>query len=333
MDNVPAARSMAGQQQQQQEPGTPAGRSGLPAGVIAAIVVGGIVLLLVIVFAVLRMCGLLTADRPFKDKAMTLLERFVHIMLIIGIAILVQQMVAFIIAEHIQHQKENETGMTNQHQTLALVGTSAATWVVSLIACMSILERMCVPLKTLLAVSGIGALVVGIGARSIIRDFFASLILVTEGTIYRSEEVILHGAVINMPITGLVENITLRVTEIRTQDGSLITVPNGNVTAISNLSRGAHRVRVDIEVLAKNADLGLFQKLRQYVDRSRNMAHIQNISALGVTKIFTDKVTFTIIAMTDAHYRWEVEDALSRGAWRVLSNENIKGARLNGRSS
>ena len=61
---------------------------------------------------------------------------------------------------------------------------------------------------------------------------------------------------------GLVEKITLRVTQLRNLDGELITIPNGSIEMVGNLSSNRSRVNYAIEV-GYDADLDLVMEVME----------------------------------------------------------------------
>lgn len=248
-------------------------------------------------------------------------ERALHVGAIVLGAILINSVAAHLIEASLEQQAMGD-GVTRKGETLAMVAKQAISWFVFLVAALLVLERVYINPKTLLAVTGIGTLVVGIGARSIIRDFFASLLIVGETQYYHGEYAIIHGPVINLPLEGIIENITLRITEMRQRDGSLLFIPNGNITAIANQSRGAHRARVDIDIPKERATKPLLDALAQYADAARGtLTNVDSLSALGVTRIYHDRVVYSFVAYTQPDNKTDVQSAIHRGAWEVISQQ------------
>jgi small conductance mechanosensitive channel len=52
--------------------------------------------------------------------------------------------------------------------------------------------------------------------------------------------------------SGLVENLNLRVTQLRNGEGQLITIPNSNITDVSNLTRLWSRIDFSIVIAYEN---------------------------------------------------------------------------------
>ncbi len=91
-----------------------------------------------------------------------------------------------------------------------------------------------------LASAGVLGLVLGFGAQYIIRDLLAGVFLISEGIIQAGDVVQLDGDV------GTVERVSLRFTQIRKFSGELLTVPNGAIARIGNLSRDYARAIIQI---------------------------------------------------------------------------------------
>ena len=102
------------------------------------------------------------------------------------------------------------------------------------------------------AVAGLGivGIAVGFGAQTLIRDWLAGIFVVLENQYNQGDVVRLAG------VSGVVEDFSLRRTVLRDLDGTVHTVPNGQITVASNLTRVWARVNIDIAV-AYDTDLDL----------------------------------------------------------------------------
>lgn len=118
----------------------------------------------------------------------------------------------------------------------------------------------------LLAGLGIGGLVVALAAKDSVENIFGSLTILFDMPFALGDWVKID------KIEGVVEEINLRSTKIRTFDDSLITVPNSNLIKASVENFGARRVRRQ-KIVVKVAhghspeDLdGFSEDLKQYID-------------------------------------------------------------------
>ncbi len=105
-----------------------------------------------------------------------------------------------------------------------------------------ILSTMELNITPVIASAGVLGLIFSFGAQYVIRDLLAGIFLIMEGTIQPGDLVRINGD------TGTVEHVTLRVTQIRKYSGELLTVPNGTITRIGNLSRDYMRAVVQFLV-------------------------------------------------------------------------------------
>lgn len=104
------------------------------------------------------------------------------------------------------------------------------------------LAALRVDVTPVLASATVLGLTIGFGAQQIVRDLLAGIFLLSEGIVQIGDTVRLDGDL------GVVERVTLRVTQIRKFSGELITVPNGTITKIGNLSRDYARAIVQVSI-------------------------------------------------------------------------------------
>jgi moderate conductance mechanosensitive channel len=85
------------------------------------------------------------------------------------------------------------------------------------------------------AVAGLGVvgIAVGLGAQTLVKDWLAGVFVVLENQYSQGDLVRIAG------VEGIVEDFSLRRTTLRDPDGTVHTVPNGQIIVASNLSRGA----------------------------------------------------------------------------------------------
>ena len=85
------------------------------------------------------------------------------------------------------------------------------------------------------AVAGLGVIgiAVGLGAQTLVKDWLAGVFVVLENQYSQGDAVRIGG------VEGVVEDFSLRRTVLRDADGSVHSVPNGQIIVSTNLSRGA----------------------------------------------------------------------------------------------
>jgi small-conductance mechanosensitive channel len=130
-----------------------------------------------------------------------------------------------------------------QHvKTLAGLIYSAGTAIIAVGAILTTLPLLGFNVTPIAAVAGLASLAFGFGAQHLVRD-------VINGFFIFIEDQFVVGEIVQIGTTaGRVEHLTLRRTVVRDFQGALVTIPNGEITRVSNLSRDWGQVFVDISV-------------------------------------------------------------------------------------
>jgi len=133
-------------------------------------------------------------------------------------------------------------------RTLCAVARASVSTLIWTIAVLIALGMFNINLGPLLAGAGIAGIAVGLGAQSLVRDCIAGFFILLEDQCGVGDEVDLS------TVSGTVESLTLRSTQVRAADGTLWTVPNGAILRIGNQSRSWSQATVDV-VVGLDADL------------------------------------------------------------------------------
>ncbi|WP_279097653.1 mechanosensitive ion channel family protein [Gordonia bronchialis] len=167
----------------------------------------------------------------------------------------------------------------------------------------------------------------GFGAQRIVQDILAGFFVVAERQYG-------YGDVVSLTVTGgkdadgTVEDVTLRVTKLRTSEGEVITVPNGQIIKATNLSKDWARAVVDVPVPAE-AEIGLVNDTldrvgREFYEQKRwHDLLLDAPSSLGVIDLELDSITVRMVTRTLPGKQFEVGRALRANVVRALAREGI----------
>jgi len=133
-------------------------------------------------------------------------------------------------------------------QTLRKAAKSTAQVVILVIAVLIALGTVGIDIGPALAAAGIFGLAVSLGAQTLIKDIIGGLTILLEDE-YRVGDTVKIGSV-----SGDVEHITLRRTDVRDAEGRLFIVPNGDVRVVANETRDWARAMVELN-FAYDADV------------------------------------------------------------------------------
>ena len=130
--------------------------------------------------------------------------------------------------------------------------SEAVEWVVValtyFIAAILALDRLGIPLTTLVAPATVIGIGLGFGAQQMVGDLLAGFFLFAEHQFAFGDVIRLSVPGQTTGITGTVEELTLRVTKVRTAQGELVVVPNSALRQVTNLSKDWSRAVIDIPV-------------------------------------------------------------------------------------
>jgi small-conductance mechanosensitive channel len=131
--------------------------------------------------------------------------------------------------------------MREQHvRTLAGLLYSAGTAVIIAGAILMALPEFGFNITPIAAVAGLASLAFGFGAQHLVRDLINGFFSIVEDQFVVGETVRIG------TVVGRVEHLTLRRTVIRDVQGALVSIPNGEITQVANLSRDWGQIFVDI---------------------------------------------------------------------------------------
>ncbi len=120
---------------------------------------------------------------------------------------------------------------------------------VAVVALAIVLGMLGIDLTPILASATVIGATIGFGAQSLVRDYLSGMLLTIEDQYGIGDTITVADA------TGVVEDLSLRVTRLRAADGSVWYVPNGEIRLLSNASRGWAKAVVDVPVTPGDEDV------------------------------------------------------------------------------
>ncbi len=192
------------------------------------------------------------------------------------------------------------------------------------IALLMILGELGIQLGPLLATAGIGALAIGFGAQSLVKDVISGFFIILENQ-YRIGDVIEVAGV-----SGLVESVSLRRTVLRDLEGKVHTVPNGEIKIVSNLSKEWSRSVLDVNIsYRENVDqvIDLLSQIGKELvaEEPYKSAILEPLQILGVERFGESHLAIRIMVKTAPLKQWDVGRELRR---RIKNRFDEKGIQI-----
>jgi moderate conductance mechanosensitive channel len=129
-----------------------------------------------------------------------------------------------------------------QTRTLAGILYSGGTAIIAIVAILTALPEFGFNITPVAAAAGLASLAIGFGAQHVVRDFINGFFTILEDQ-YVVGDVVRIGDVV-----GRVEHMTLRRIVVRDPQGAVVTIPNGEITKVANLSRDWGQLFLDATV-------------------------------------------------------------------------------------
>jgi len=129
-----------------------------------------------------------------------------------------------------------------QTRTLAGVLYGAGSKVVWVVALLTAVREFHIDITPALTLAGLASLAVGFGAQTLVRDVITGIYIVLE------DQYIVGDTIQFADYIGRVEHLTLRRTVVRDARGALVTIANGEIRTVSNLSRDWSQAFVDVSL-------------------------------------------------------------------------------------
>jgi small conductance mechanosensitive channel len=146
----------------------------------------------------------------------------------------------------------DEPEQVRRAETLGRVFRYLTTVIVTLLAGILVLSELGISVAPILGAAGVVGLAVGFGAQSLVKDYFTGFFILLENQIRQGDVVRIADK------AGFVEEITLRYVRLRDYDGNVHFVPNGLISAVTNMSRGHAFAVMDVGVAYReNVDVVL----------------------------------------------------------------------------
>jgi moderate conductance mechanosensitive channel len=203
------------------------------------------------------------------------------------------------------------TESAKHRQAVASVISWVSIAVLFVVVAVDITDVLAIPVGSLVAPAAVLGAALGFGAQRIVQDLLAGFFVITEKQYGFGDLVALTVAGIAAPAEGTVEDVTLRVTKLRSTEGEVFTIPNGQIVKTMNLSKDWARAVIDIPV-STSADLSKVDDLLHGVsetameDESLRKLLLDAPQVMGVESIEVDTVNLRMVARTLPGKQFEV---------------------------
>jgi small-conductance mechanosensitive channel len=210
--------------------------------------------------------------------------------------------------------------------------TQVITWtglvLIYCIAAVLVLDKFGVPISSLVAPATVAGVALGFGAQRIVQDILAGFFIITERQYGFGDLIRISSLGSTTGVSGTVEDVTLRITRMRTVNGEVVIIPNGQINQVTNLSRDWARAVVDVPLPA-TADInrvnGLLAEVGSavYADEALRPLMLDAPTVMGVESIGVGELSIRMVSRTLPGRQFEVGRELRARIATALQTEGI----------
>ncbi len=206
--------------------------------------------------------------------------------------------------------------------TLAGIVQKTAAVLIWAIAVIMVLREGGFDIAPILAGAGVAGLAVGFGAQNLVRDVISGLFILLENQLRVNDVAVINGT------SGLVEEINLRTTVLRTMDGAVHIFPNGAITQLANLTYEYSYYIFDIALAYKEDTDRVTEVVRKTAAQLMLEDEFKNdvlapIEMMGVDKLGDNSVVLKARIKTRPVQQWKIGREMNRRLKKAFAAAGI----------
>jgi small conductance mechanosensitive channel len=244
------------------------------------------------------------------DKYLVDLQDFLHDklpkLIAVGLIAWLLMRVLRLITDHVlrmANRQPSSAGHLAQVRTLTSVIRATGIVIIVFLAALQVLPILGLNLGPLLTSAGVAGVAIGLAAQNIVKDCFNGFLVLIEDQYNVGDVVTIAG------VTGTVESMTLRRTQVRGGDGTLYIVPNSQITTVANVTRDYTLATINVSVdFSANPDevMALLKEVAMGVreDPKYSSVYLADPTLLGVDAIKGSQVIYPVQLRTKANQQW-----------------------------
>jgi small conductance mechanosensitive channel len=193
------------------------------------------------------------------------------------------------------------------------------------VAALMVFANLGLHLEPLLASAGVAGLAIGFGAQTLVHDFINGFFILLENQYDIGDSVRIAG------VKGIVEEMTLRHTVLRDDDGTVHTVPNSAIQIVSNMTRDWSQLTLRVAVAYSEPSDKIVHLLQQVGEDVRHNPQYSNdivsdIQVPGIEKVGNGEAEYLMLVKTLPNKQYAVSRELRRRIKEYFQQNNVQTA-------
>jgi small conductance mechanosensitive channel len=251
--------------------------------------------------------------------------RGLRIAVIVVLAVLIARIWKALTSRLVEISKARTRGaQMREQQTRTMVGllNSVGVGVIAGVAVLTALPELGFNVTPVEATAAVASLALGFGAQNLVKDLINGFFIVFEDQFVVGDLIQANGE------TGRVEYLSIRRTVLRNASGALVTIPNGLIGQLANLSRDWSQLFLDVTVPSEESVSRALAALEKIAGDFRNDAEwspalVDGPRVLGVESLSPDGTVLRLQVRTILNRKEEVGRELRRRVKIGFENAQI----------
>jgi small conductance mechanosensitive channel len=266
--------------------------------------------------------------RDWRDDTMNFLRhdapKIVLVLVIAYVLIRVLRIIARKSAD--LHMRKLPAGVpVQQIRTVTSVITSVGIFIILFVAALEILSLLGLNLGPMLASAGIAGLAIGFGAQTLVHDFINGFFILLENQYDIGDTIRIAG------VKGTVERMSLRMTVLRDEDGTVHLVPNSAVQIVSTTTRDWAQFALRVTVAYSEPSDKIIKLLRQVGEEVRHDPEfsddiVSDIQVPGIDRVGSGEAEYLMLIKTRPNKQYGVSRELRRRIKQCFEQNNVQAA-------
>jgi small conductance mechanosensitive channel len=183
-----------------------------------------------------------------------------------------------------------------------------------------ILDALGVNVTGIIATAGVGGIAIGIGANKLTRDMISGFFLIIEDQFAVGDYVTIGVA------SGVVEEISMRVTRLRDDQGRIWTLSNGDISVVINHSRAQVESYIDVGIAASadvNGAVVIINSQGEELQRAESDLLKGAPRVMGISAFDSAKITLRVEVLAEPQSLQEAQMRVREAIYKRLRQEGI----------
>lgn len=270
----------------------------------------------------INMLEKLRRDMLWRQLGKGILVVFIAIALVLFL-IRLSRRIADKVLEKVEQSPDLDPHYKQRYVTLFSVVLSIVKVFLWILATLWVLGELEIDYAPFLVAAGGLSLAIGFGAQSLVKDFFSGFFMLMEEQLALGDVVDINGN------SGTVEKISFRTIKLRSLNGTVHIIPNGNISSVSNLTHKWSRAVTNVGVSYDAEPAKVMEILEAicrdiYRDPEWQSNFIDEPIAQGITNLGDSSVGFRILSKTIPGQQWAVDRELNIRIKKALDEAGVE---------